>query len=234
MFSANRKHLRTKKPEQRFRRPQGSVGRILKRFSGDMNVALELARAGRDFYRRGWVLGTSGNFSAIESREPLRIAITPSGVSKGALRAEDFLIVDEAARVEAGKGRPSAETALHLTIYAARPGAGAVLHTHSVWATLLSERHGSEGRFVIQGYEMLKGLQGVSTHAHAEPVPVLPNSQDYTALSRALRSTLAEYPGAHGFLLRRHGLYTWGVDTAEARRHVEIFEFLFEVLGRSA
>jgi methylthioribulose-1-phosphate dehydratase len=196
-------------------------------------MRIALAGAGRDFYRRGWVLGTSGNFSAIESRDPLRITITPSGVSKGTLRAENFLTLNAAARVEAGIGHPSAETALHFAIYAARPEAGAVLHTHSIWSTLLSERHGQEGRFIVQGYEMLKGLKGVSTHTHIENVPVLPNSQDYAALSQTVRSALMEYPEAHGFLLRRHGLYTWGVDTAEARRHVEIFEFLFKVLGRS-
>jgi methylthioribulose-1-phosphate dehydratase len=199
-----------------------------------MSVALELARAGRDFYRRGWALGTSGNFSAIESRDPLKIAITPSGVSKGALRVEDFLTINEEAVVEAGGGRPSAETALHLAIYAAKPGAGAVLHTHSTWSTILSERHGEEGRLVVQGYEMLKGLRGVSSHTHSESVPVLANSQDYAALSQAVRSALVGYPEAHGFLLRRHGLYTWGIDVAEARRQVEIFEFLFEVMGRSA
>jgi methylthioribulose-1-phosphate dehydratase len=198
-----------------------------------LSIASELARVGRDFYRRGWVLGTSGNFSAIQSRQPFRVAITPSGASKGALRAQDFLIIDEEARVETGNGRPSAETAFHLTIYSARPEAGAVLHTHSVWSTLLSERHGGEGRLVIQGYEMLKGLQGVSTHTHAEHVPILANSQDYTALSHAVRASLLAHPQSHGFLLRRHGLYTWGVDTAEARRHVEIFEFLFEAAGRS-
>ena len=80
---------------------------------------------------------------------------------------------------------------------------------------------------------MLKGLQGVSTHTHAEDVPILANSQDYTALSHAVRASLLAHPQAHGFLLRRHGLYTWGVDAAEARRHVEIFEFLFEAAGRS-
>jgi methylthioribulose-1-phosphate dehydratase len=198
-----------------------------------MNSVTELARAGRDFYRRGWALGTSGNFSAIESREPLRIAITPSGASKGSLRAADFLIIDEAAHVLAGDGRPSAETALHLAIYAATPQAGAVLHTHSVWSTLLSERYGDDEKLTIQNYEMLKGLQGVTTQAHAECVPILANSQEYVGLSQTVLATLAQHPAAHGFLLQRHGLYTWGANVAEARRHVEIFEFLFEVLGRS-
>jgi methylthioribulose-1-phosphate dehydratase len=199
-----------------------------------IEAASELADAGRDFYQRGWVLGTSGNFSAVASREPLRLVITPSGASKGALAAEDFLLVDETGRVDQGRGRPSAETAIHLVIYAGRPIAGAVLHTHSVWSTILSERHRDGGSLVLQGYEMLKGLQGISTHAHSERVPIFPNSQDYAALDATIGAELGEHPEAHGFLLSGHGLYTWGVDIAEARRHVEIFEFLFEVVGRSA
>jgi methylthioribulose-1-phosphate dehydratase len=80
---------------------------------------------------------------------------------------------------------------------------------------------------------MLKGLAGVRTHEHVERPPILENSQDYTALSHIVSARVALQPEMHGFLLRRHGLYTWGQDVAEARRHVEIFEFLFEVLGRS-
>jgi methylthioribulose-1-phosphate dehydratase len=111
-------------------------------------------------------------------------------------------------------------------------GAGAVLHTHSVWGTLLSDHHGPAGGFALEGYEMLKGLGGVSTHEHREWVPILENSQDYVTLSSTLSSTLREHPRSHGVLLRKHGLYTWGSDLAEARRHVEILEFLFEVEAR--
>ena len=79
---------------------------------------------------------------------------------------------------------------------------------------------------------MLKGLAGVTTHQHSEWVPILENTQDYAALAREVGRLLEEKPAIHGFLLRRHGLYTWGKDVFEARRHVEILEFLFEVLGR--
>ncbi|HEY0366229.1 MAG TPA: class II aldolase/adducin family protein, partial [Pyrinomonadaceae bacterium] len=83
-------------------------------------------------------------------------------------------------------------------------------------------------------FEMLKGLAGVSTHDYAEWLPILENSQDMVTLSDSVAQVLTEQPKAHGFLLRRHGLYTWGRDIAEARRHVEIFEFLLEIVGRTA
>ena len=198
---------------------------------GHASLARLLAAAGRDFYGRGWVLGTSGNFSAVSGREPLRLSITASGLDKGALTPADILEIDERGAVTRGGGRPSDETRLHLSVVRAR-GAGAVLHTHSVWSTLLSEAFAREGRLLIEGFEMLKGLAGVRTHEHRETLPVIENSQDMGALARALEEALETYPEAHGVLLRRHGLYTWGRDLAEARRHVEILEFLLEVVGR--
>ncbi len=195
-------------------------------------LAAELAEAGRAFHGRGWVLGTSGNFSAVLARRPLRLAITPSGVDKGALTAGQFLEIDHKARALRGTGQPSAEALLHLTLARVR-GAGAVFHTHSVWSTILSEAFAHQGGIGIEGYEMLKGLDGVATHEHREWLPILENSQDIPALARQLEATLQRHSRSHGFLLRRHGLYTWGRDLAEARRHVEILEFLLEVFGRS-
>jgi methylthioribulose-1-phosphate dehydratase len=79
---------------------------------------------------------------------------------------------------------------------------------------------------------MLKGLEGVKTHNHSEWLPILENSQDIPALAGNVETVLRRYSESHGFLLRAHGLYTWGEDVAQARRHVEILEFLLEVLAR--
>jgi len=195
-------------------------------------VAARLAEIGRGFHARGWVLGTSGNFSAVISREPLRLAITSTGLDKGSLAPEQFLEMDGAANVVRGEGRPSAEALMHLAITLG-VDAGAVLHTHSVWSTLLSGSHASQGGIALEGYEMLKGLEGVRTHKHREWLPILENSQDMIELGERVSKTLRESPGIHGFLLREHGLYTWGAGLQEAKRHVEILEFLMEVLVRS-
>ena len=197
----------------------------------EMNADLALAEAGRDFYQRGWVLGTSGNFSAVLEANPLRLLITSSGKSKGHLTADDFVVVDEASLLVSGKGKPSAETSLHVEIIRQR-AATSVLHTHSVCSTVLSQIAYPTGYLEITGYEMLKGLSGVTTHQHTERIPILDNSQDYVSLTAQLSDALQQYPAAHGVLLRRHGLYTWGSDIAEARRHVEILEFLFEAMAR--
>ena len=191
-----------------------------------------LADIGKGFHARGWVLGTSGNFSAIISREPLRLAITSTGLDKGSLTPGQFLEMDGAGNVVRGHGRPSAEALLHFAI-ARGVDAGAILHTHSVWSTMLSGSHASEGGIALEGYEMLKGLEGVRTHKHREWLPILENSQDMNELAERVSKTLRESPGIHGFLLREHGLYTWGAGLQEAKRHVEILEFLMEVLVRS-
>ena len=197
-----------------------------------MTHSEHLAELGRDFHRRGWALGTSGNFSAVIQRDPLRIAITASSLDKSRLSPEHILEVDSEGRVlNPAQGIPSAETLLHVAVVASL-GAGAVLHTHSVWSTILSDYHIGHGGFFIEGYEMLKGLAGVETHDHREWVPILENSQDIVALAAEARRMIAENRQIHGFLIRRHGLYTWGRDLSEAARHVEILEFLLESIGR--
>ena len=193
-------------------------------------LAAQLAEIGRQCYARGWVLGTSGNFSAVVNRDPLRLAITTSGVDKGTLTPGEIVETDEDGKVVAGSGRPSAEASLHLAIARAR-GAGAVLHTHSIWSTILSDAAAQDG-LAIEGYEMLKGLDGVVTHEHREWVPILDNTQDWAAAVPQVEAMLNEQPNVHGFLIRQHGLYTWGRDLAAAKRHMETLEFLFEVIGR--
>jgi methylthioribulose-1-phosphate dehydratase len=192
-------------------------------------AAARLAEIGRGFYRRGWALGTSGNYSAVLSREPARLIITSSGVDKETISDEDFLEISGDGRVIAGQGRPSAETLLHLMVVRVM-GANAVLHTHSTWSTLLSGAF--DAGVSITGYEMLKGLEGVTTHEHRESIPIIDNSQDMPRLAESVEEALSNNPRAHAFLLRRHGLYTWGRGIEEAKRHVEILEFLLEAEGR--
>src|SRR4029079_18176773 len=127
---------------------------------------------------------------------------------------------------------PSAETSLHLAIVRAC-GARAVSHTHSVWSTLLSDAAAAEGGLAIEGYEMLKGLRGVTTHAHREWLPVIETTRDWSAQAPRVESILRVQSHTRGLLIRRHGLYTWGGDLDEMKRHLEIIEFLLEVVGRS-
>jgi methylthioribulose-1-phosphate dehydratase len=202
---------------------------------GLLRQAELLCEAAHRCSARGWVPATAGNFSFRDAASG-RIFITASGLDKGAISPGDLLEIDAGCRVLGGEGKPSAETSLHGVIYRHDVGAMAIFHVHSIWNTLLSDRfaggNGGPGAVLLEGYELLKALGGVATHEHRELVPILENSQEYVGLAQELASSLVRYPGAHGVLLRRHGLYTWGESIAGAWRHLEALEFLFEVEAR--
>lgn len=180
-------------------------------------------------HQKGWAAATAGNFSSVVTHSPLVLLMSPSGVDKGTLAPEALVEVSGEAKVIAGSGKASAETLLHVAVVE-ETGAGAVLHTHSKACTILSKKLAEKGALEITGFELLKALSGVTTHEHKEIIPILKNSQDMAMLQVETRKVLKEYPGTHGFMLSGHGLYTWGKDLAEARRHLEALEFLFEVV----
>ncbi len=192
----------------------------------------ELAETGREFYRRGWALGASGNFSILLARKPLRLCITSAGGDIGTLDETNFLELDDDAEILQGFGRPSDEKLIHLTIYRLQPRARCILYSHSVWGTILSDRYYADGCVTLSGFEALKGLAGVETYEHVEKVPIIENSQDHIALSHVIENVLLDAENTHGILIRNHGMFTWGSTVADARRHVEVLEFLFEVMGR--
>lgn len=181
---------------------------------------------------RGWCRATSGNFSVRLSADPLLLLGTPSGADKGSVRPEDLLVFDrDGAALRQARGRPSAEARLHATI-AETTGAAAILHTHSVPATLLSEHFCARGSLTLQGYEMEKSLAGITTHEAVVELPIFPNTQDIPDLAARLRPRLRSTAPCPGFLLAGHGLYAWGADLETAWRHLDGLEFLLEVIAR--
>jgi len=185
----------------------------------------ELLAVMAQIHQRGWCDGTGGNFSCVLTREPLRLLMAPSGVDKGSVTPEQLIEVGANGSVLAGSGKASAETLLHLEIIG-RCGAGAVLHTHSQAGTLLSQWALPQGGLNLEDLEMLKGLEGISSHASQVNLPVLANDQDLARLSAAAAPLLPQAP--QGILIAGHGLYAWGEDLARAKRHLEILEFLLE------
>ena len=193
-----------------------------------------LREVGQFFYERGWSMGSSSDYSVVIGREPFELLITANGNDNGRLTRNDFVRVDSQGKpVLPNQPNASTETLLHVAL-AQQPDLGAVLHTHSVWATVLSDLFRREGGFEIEGYDMLKGLAGVPTHEYTAWIHIFENTQRIPWLINQVRDQLisADRSLLHGFLIRRHGLYTWGRDLEEARRHVEIFEFLFECVAR--
>lgn len=173
---------------------------------------------------KGWCPATGGNMSV--RAEAGLCLVSESGKDKGALGAGDFLPVDIATNRVRDPRTPSAETGLHTLIYRCLPAVGAILHTHSVNATVLSRVESGQA-LLLTGYEMQKSLAGVKSHLEQLAVPIFDNDQDIAALAARVAARHDALAIRHGFLVRGHGLYCWGRDVSEARRHLEGLEFLF-------
>lgn len=197
-------------------------------------LQLELLSVIHWFHAKGWAPATSANYSF---RNPApdqnTFTISRSGIDKGKFKVEDFMEVDANGQaLEAFRAiQPSAETLIHTMLYE-QAAVQAVLHTHSVVNTVYSWKHRSAACVSISGFELLKGIAGVNTHETTIQLPIFENSQDIAYLSAHIRESLHKYPGVPGLLLAGHGLYAWGSSIAEAKRHIEVFEFLLECLNQ--
>ena len=187
----------------------------------------QLTKTIADLHGRRWCEGTGGNFSVVVQRDPLHLLMAPSGVNKGHVEPAQLVIVDEQQKVIQGQGRASAETTLHVEIITTLQ-CRAVLHTHSVESTVLSDHCAKQATIRLEGWEMLKGLKGITTHDTSIDIPIVANNQNMRELSQSIRPYLNT--NAPGILVAGHGLYTWGDSLAEAQRHVEILEFLFSTV----
>lgn len=192
----------------------------------------ELVSVGRFFAEKSWSVATSSNYSTRLGEN--QIAITRSGIDKYNIVLKDIIEIDQYGNLLANIDhpyRPSAETLIHTTLYSHFPEIHAVLHTHSALSTRLSMKFLKDNCVRFVGYEMQKAISSHLTHEESLIVPILPNSQDMKQFAANLQAQLKLWPkNTYGFLIAGHGLYAWGKDIAEARRHVEAFEFLFQCL----
>lgn len=186
--------------------------------------AKTIADNARELAALGWTPATSSNFSMrLDARH---VAVTVSGRDKGKLGADDIMVVDLENRPVGTTARPSAETALHTQIYRRFANAGAVLHTHSRAQSVASRLFAAAGNVRFEGWELQKAISGHDTHESVLDLPVFPNTQDMSVLVGRIDAWLDAGKPLHGYLIDGHGIYAWGVDMAEARRHLEAFEFL--------
>lgn len=190
----------------------------------------QVADTARWAARKGWAPATSTNYSVRlpVPAAPAICAITASGIDKDHLDSDSVLAIDgDGCPMNGSQLKPSAETPLHLMLYR-RPHVGAVLHTHSIAGALLSRSAEATGYLALSGWELLKGLEGINRHDCEVRLPVFPNSQDISGLAAHIESRLPTAEPCYGFLLARHGLYVWGTTLSDAKRHLEVFEYLLQ------
>lgn len=174
--------------------------------------------------RQGWTPATSSNFS--QRLDNNYCAITVSGKHKGRLTPEDIMVVDLKGNAIDEK-KPSAETLLHTSLYAWNENIGAVLHTHSPNSTLISLLT-DKSSWRLEGYELLKAFNGIVTHETAIEIPIFPNTQAIATLAEDVINYLQQDIPCWGYLIKGHGIYTWGKDMMETLRHLEALEYLLK------
>lgn len=191
-------------------------------------LVVELCRL---FYSLGWVSGTGGGVSL---RREGRIYVAPSGVQKERIAERDLYVLDDAGDVVEAPStpglRPSACTPLFLNAYRFR-GAGAVIHSHAMFAMLATLRAGDA--FECTELEMIKGISGHGYHDRLV-VPIIENTAHECDLADSMASAMERHPRTHAVLVRRHGVYVWGRDWIEAKTHAECYHYLFEAVVRMA
>jgi len=177
---------------------------------------------------QGWSPATSTNYSLRHPEQPDLCLVSRSGVDKALFKSSDLLLMNRQGQQVNSEtpAKSSAETAIHLMLFQ-QTDCQAILHTHSLADTVLSRHYAGQGMIRLSDYELLKGLRGITSHDHCIEIPIFPNTQDIDTLSQDVRQRLRETPALPGFLIAGHGLYTWGKSLAEAKRHLEVFQFLF-------
>ncbi|MFD5539349.1 methylthioribulose 1-phosphate dehydratase [Streptomyces sp. NPDC127079] len=206
---------------------------------GHHEEAAELAALARALYLRGWMPGTSGNLSVrLAGGDRDKALITASGLGKGELAAEHMVVVgaESGATVLAPDGlKASAETSIHSAVYRTT-GAGAVIHVHAPYSTVVACRAGDRSRrttLELTHFELLKGL-GLADPSGAD-VPVFPNWPDVPRIATEVAEYLTSRPQASpGLLIVDHGITVWGGDLAEARNRLECFESICQLLTLGA
>ncbi len=183
-----------------------------------------IAEAARELAAFGWTPATSSNFSMRIDDD--HAAITISGRDKGRLGRDDIMLIDMAGKAVGSDHRPSAETGLHTQVYRRYPQANVVLHTHSRTQSVASRLFAAEGRVHLEGWELQKAISGYTTHESVLDIPVFPNTQHMPDLEAQVDAWIDAGKPLYAYLIDGHGIYTWGRDMAETRRHLEALEFL--------
>lgn len=188
----------------------------------------ELAAVIRAYHTKGWSPATSTNYSFRMEDNPAVIYVSKSGIDKSQFQADDFMEVDfNGAALPSYAGiRPSAETLIHCQLYTLFPDMFCILHSHSVYSVLQSMKNNMDVK--LEGYEVLKGFDGITTHETQVQVPIFDNTQDMSAFSNLLKNENSRLT-VPAFIMRKHGTYAWGKSLFEAKRHLETAEYLFEV-----
>lgn len=190
----------------------------------------------RQFYGLGWVSGTGGGISI---RGPEGIYMAPSGVQKERIAPEDVFLLDtadlETCRILRAPASPDLRISecqpLFYNAFRERD-AGAVIHSHSVWAVLaarVAAACGERAAFVSEGLEMQKGLRGKGSLDRVR-IPIIPNTAREAELTASMAAAMASHRDVDAVIVEGHGIYVWGRDWVQAKTQAECLDFLMRAV----
>ena len=173
---------------------------------GSYGLRCSIVDIGRRLHAQGFISGSDGNISV---RLGDKILVTPSGLPKDALRPADLVVVDLQGRPY-GRGKPSSELRMHLSLYRLRPDISVAVHAHPPWVIAGSMQPGFRFDFTPEGIVALEGIHQVG---YARP-----------GTSRVAELLEPVLTLGKSFILTRHGSLTLGKNPEEAFRRLENLE----------
>lgn len=185
------------------------------------NLKKSVCEANLSLVRHGLVILTWGNVSAIDRQSGL-VVIKPSGVSYDDMQPEDMVVVDLDGNIVEGRLRPSSDTPTHLEIYKAFSEVGAVVHTHSTYATAWAQ--------ACKSLPSLGTTHADTFHCAVPCTGEMTTEQimgDYEAQTGvSIVDTFKSISPMHtpAVLVAHHGPFTWGKSAAEAVQNSVILE----------
>ena len=184
----------------------------------------EVCRANLDLVKAGLVVETWGNASGIDRQRGL-VVIKPSGVPYAGMTPRQMVVVSlESGKVVEGWFKPSSDTPTHLVLYRAFAGIGAVVHTHSLYATAWAQAKKSLPSYGTTQADYCYGDVPCTRLLTAAEI-----RSDYEAntgrviVERFRKLDPLQHPAV---LVASHGPFAWGQDVADAVRNAVVLEFI--------
>lgn len=180
-------------------------------------------KANLDLVEYGLVIFTWGNVSMIDRARGI-VAIKPSGVEYDLMTEDDMVIIDIEGNVIEGDNNPSSDTATHLVLYKEFPDIGAVVHTHSTWATTFAQAKRAIECFGTTHADYFYGEIPVTRNMTKKEI-----ENDYEKNTGVvIAETFADKKALHipGVLVANHGPFAWGEDAETAVHNAVVMEQL--------
>ncbi|MHB8512873.1 MAG: methylthioribulose 1-phosphate dehydratase [Actinomycetota bacterium] len=186
----------------------------------------------RLFYAKDWVSGTGGGISG--QRDDGMLLVAPTGVHKELVEPDDLFAIDpstcDVVQAPLNSSLQPSECSSIFSAIVRLKGAGSVVHSHALSSVLAGDLS-KDGVLRIRGLEMLKGIRGAS-NSDVHEISVIENTSRESELTDAIERACKDrrFDRAAAILVKDHGAYIWGSDVMEAKRHAEVYHFLFEAV----